>query len=180
MWKTFSQSDCSSLIKYARTLLNIELERRTYIHKVSQAGFIKIPFPRKDPGRINPPHPLVCRKRRLNGTVLRMRLEKPRSRVKAGLARCKTKISPFMWKTFSQSDYSSLIRYALNFSNIELERGTYVPSITSKLDIHGICQTLNLSEGLVYMYKQVSSKSHHSLRRYPAENIQPIRLQQPH
>jgi hypothetical protein len=31
--------------------------------------------------RINPPHPLVCRKRRLNGAVLRMRPQKPRSRV---------------------------------------------------------------------------------------------------
>jgi hypothetical protein len=28
--------------------------------------------------RIDPPHPLVCRKRRLNGAVLRMRPEKPR------------------------------------------------------------------------------------------------------
>jgi hypothetical protein len=37
--------------------------------------------------RIDPRHPLVCRKRRLNGTVLRMRPEKPRSRVTAGVAR---------------------------------------------------------------------------------------------
>jgi hypothetical protein len=37
--------------------------------------------------RIDPPHPLVCRKRRLNGAVLRMRREKPRSRVTAGVAR---------------------------------------------------------------------------------------------
>jgi hypothetical protein len=37
--------------------------------------------------RIGPPHPLVCRKMRLNGAVLRMRPEKPRSRVKAGVAR---------------------------------------------------------------------------------------------
>jgi hypothetical protein len=37
--------------------------------------------------RIDPPHPLVCRKRRLNGAVLRMRPEKPRPRVTAGLAR---------------------------------------------------------------------------------------------
>jgi hypothetical protein len=35
--------------------------------------------------RIDPPHPLVCRKRRLNGAVFRM--EKPRSRVTAGVAR---------------------------------------------------------------------------------------------
>jgi hypothetical protein len=37
--------------------------------------------------RIDPPHPLVCRKRRLNGAVLRMRPEKPRSHVTAGVAR---------------------------------------------------------------------------------------------
>jgi hypothetical protein len=37
--------------------------------------------------RIDHPHPLVCRKRRLNGAVLRMRPEKPRSRVTAGVAR---------------------------------------------------------------------------------------------
>jgi hypothetical protein len=37
--------------------------------------------------RIDSPHPLVCRKRRLNGAVLRMRPEKPRSRVTAGVAR---------------------------------------------------------------------------------------------
>jgi hypothetical protein len=37
--------------------------------------------------RIGPPHPLVCCKRRLNGAVLRMRPEKPRPRVTAGVAR---------------------------------------------------------------------------------------------
>jgi hypothetical protein len=31
--------------------------------------------------RRDPPHPLVCRKRQLNGAVLRMRPEKLRSRV---------------------------------------------------------------------------------------------------
>jgi hypothetical protein len=37
--------------------------------------------------RIDPPHPLVCRKRRLNGAVLRIRPEKPRHHVTAGVAR---------------------------------------------------------------------------------------------
>jgi hypothetical protein len=37
--------------------------------------------------RIDPPQPLVCRKRWLNGAVLRMRPGKPRSRVTAGVAR---------------------------------------------------------------------------------------------
>jgi hypothetical protein len=37
--------------------------------------------------RIDPPHPLVCHKRRLNGAVLRMRPKKPRSRVTVGVAR---------------------------------------------------------------------------------------------
>jgi hypothetical protein len=35
---------------------------------------------------INPTNPLMCRKRRLNGAVLRMRHEKPRFRVTAGVA----------------------------------------------------------------------------------------------
>jgi hypothetical protein len=37
--------------------------------------------------RIGPPHPYVCQKRRLNEAVLRMRPEKPRSRVTVGVAR---------------------------------------------------------------------------------------------
>jgi Tat protein secretion system quality control protein TatD with DNase activity len=37
--------------------------------------------------RIGPPHPHACRKRRLNGAVLRMRPGKPRSRVTVGVAR---------------------------------------------------------------------------------------------
>jgi hypothetical protein len=34
--------------------------------------------------RIDPPHPLMCRKRRLNGAVLRMKPEKSRSCVTVG------------------------------------------------------------------------------------------------
>jgi hypothetical protein len=37
--------------------------------------------------RIGPPRPHACRKRRLNGAVLRMRPEKPRSLVTVGVAR---------------------------------------------------------------------------------------------
>jgi hypothetical protein len=37
--------------------------------------------------RIDPPHPLECHKRGLNGAVLRMKPEKPRSRVTVGVAR---------------------------------------------------------------------------------------------
>jgi hypothetical protein len=37
--------------------------------------------------RIDPPHVPMCRKRRLNGAVLRVRLEKPRTHVTAGVAR---------------------------------------------------------------------------------------------
>jgi hypothetical protein len=53
-------------------------------------GITKLPKnPYKDRPRegIDPPHPLVCLKRQLNGAVLRMRPEKPRSRVAAGVAR---------------------------------------------------------------------------------------------
>jgi hypothetical protein len=49
---------------------------------------IDIPFsPVRIRVRIDPPHPQVCRKRRRIGAVLRMRPEKPRSRVTAGVAR---------------------------------------------------------------------------------------------
>jgi hypothetical protein len=44
-------------------------------------------FPVRIRVRIDPPHPLVCRKRRLNGAVLRMRPKNPMSRVTAGVAR---------------------------------------------------------------------------------------------
>jgi hypothetical protein len=37
--------------------------------------------------RIDPPHPVVNRKRRLNGAVLQMRPEKPRYRVTTGMTR---------------------------------------------------------------------------------------------
>jgi hypothetical protein len=37
--------------------------------------------------RVDPPYPHLCRKRRLIGAALRMRLEKPRSHVTAGVAR---------------------------------------------------------------------------------------------
>jgi hypothetical protein len=36
--------------------------------------------------RIDPPHPIVCCKRRLNEVVLRMRPENPRPHVTAGVA----------------------------------------------------------------------------------------------
>jgi hypothetical protein len=36
--------------------------------------------------RKDPSHPLVCRKRRLNGAVLRIRPEKPRPNVTTGVA----------------------------------------------------------------------------------------------
>ena len=43
---------------------------------------------RDEPGQnIDIPYPLVCRKRRLNGVVLRMRQEKLRSLVTVGVAR---------------------------------------------------------------------------------------------
>jgi hypothetical protein len=47
--------------------------------------------------RIDPPHPLVCRKRRLNLAVLRMRPEKPKSRVTAGVARWRSLPAQRLW-----------------------------------------------------------------------------------
>jgi hypothetical protein len=54
---------------------------RVYMNKKLLHGPVRIRV------TIDPSHPLVCRKRRLNAVVLRMRPEKPRSRVTAGVAR---------------------------------------------------------------------------------------------
>jgi hypothetical protein len=51
------------------------------------AYFRALYYPVRIRVRIDPPHPLVCRKKRLNGEVLWMRPEKPRSRVTKGVAR---------------------------------------------------------------------------------------------
>jgi hypothetical protein len=56
----------------------------TYNHTTHSISFLC--FPVRIRVRIDPPHPLVCRKRRLNGPLLRMRPEKPRPRVTAGVA----------------------------------------------------------------------------------------------
>jgi hypothetical protein len=48
--------------------------------------FLSDILPREDPVRIGPRHPFTCRKRQLNWAVHRMRLEKPRSPVTAGVS----------------------------------------------------------------------------------------------
>jgi hypothetical protein len=50
-------------------------------HRVLLCNSVRILF------RIDPPHPLVCHTRRLNGVVLQMRPEKPRPCVTIGVAR---------------------------------------------------------------------------------------------
>jgi hypothetical protein len=57
-------------------------ENHTYICVLygKKSFFSRTSIPLRIRVRIDPPHPLVCRKRRLNGAVLQMRLEKPRSR----------------------------------------------------------------------------------------------------
>jgi hypothetical protein len=69
---------------------------KSYDSIISNCNFKSIVYTARFPGheapvrirvRIDPPHSLVCRKRRLNGAVLRMRPEKPRLRVTAGVAR---------------------------------------------------------------------------------------------
>jgi hypothetical protein len=61
------------------------------IHLSIDQSFVQFSFiiygPVRIRVRVGPPHPLVCRKRQLNGAVLRMRPEKPRPRVTAGVAR---------------------------------------------------------------------------------------------
>jgi ABC-type ATPase with predicted acetyltransferase domain len=56
-----------------------------YIHEnPSKVNYM--PNPVRIQVRIDPPHPLMCRKRGLNGAVLQMRREKPRSYVTVGVA----------------------------------------------------------------------------------------------
>jgi hypothetical protein len=52
-----------------------------------EQGGIFIVAPVRIRVRIDPPPPLVCRKRRLNGAFLRMGPEKPRPRVTVGVTR---------------------------------------------------------------------------------------------
>jgi hypothetical protein len=75
-----------------------------------------------------------------------------------------------MQKTFSQSDCSSLIKYAWNLSDIELERGTCVPSSTSKFHQNSIIPSEDI------MRKTFSQLDCSSLIRY-ARNLSHIKLQ---
>jgi hypothetical protein len=85
MWKLYKSQDNQILCH------EIELNRR--IELCMREIFIRLEMnlfswpPMRIRFRIDPPHPLVCRKRRLNGAVLRMRPGKPRSRVTASVAR---------------------------------------------------------------------------------------------
>jgi hypothetical protein len=81
-----------SLLPYTR-FCNCLLDYDCVLHIVNFAilylkrNFSHINNPVRIRVRIDPPHPLVCRKRRLNLVVLQMRPEKPRFRVTAGVAR---------------------------------------------------------------------------------------------
>ena len=63
------------------------IDRLSFLDVLSFCLCLFIYIPVRIRVRIGPPHPLVCRKRRLNGAVLRMRPEKPRSRATAGVVR---------------------------------------------------------------------------------------------
>jgi hypothetical protein len=64
------------------TLEDIIIEEQDVID-----GIANISGPVRIRVRIVPPHPHVCRKKRLNWAVLRMRPGKPRPRVTVGVAR---------------------------------------------------------------------------------------------
>jgi hypothetical protein len=60
----------------------------TRLHTIMKMlNFYRLNKPVRIRVKINPTHPLVCRKRRKNGAVLRMRPNKPRPRVAAGVTR---------------------------------------------------------------------------------------------
>jgi hypothetical protein len=73
-------------------------------------GFIKLFSPVRIRVRIDPPRALVCRKRRLNGAVLRMRPEKQRSRVTAGMARLRSLPVQRPWAPSIGQNYAALHR----------------------------------------------------------------------
>jgi hypothetical protein len=77
---------------FSNMYMNVTYTEKKWSFKSSSVHmniFTFIYYPLRIRVRIDPPHPLVCHKRRLNGAVLRMRHEKPRSRVTAGVARIK-------------------------------------------------------------------------------------------
>jgi hypothetical protein len=82
-------SDRLKSLTYIRpSCLDLHESLRFYI--ISQCSFVisQCSFrPVRIRVRIDPPHPLVCHRRRLNGAVLRMRSEKLRSRATACVAR---------------------------------------------------------------------------------------------
>jgi hypothetical protein len=67
-----------------------------------------------------PPHPLVCRKRRLNGAVLRMRPEKPRPRVAAGMARKRSLSAQRPWAPSIGLNFAALHRHWLRLHISEI------------------------------------------------------------
>jgi hypothetical protein len=101
------------------------------MYQVSQASFIKIPsFLLKISCGKHSANQIAAASLNIHGICRASNLSK-------GLIYLVSEASfipseDIMRKTFSQSDYSSLIKYARNLSNIDLERGTYVPSITGK------------------------------------------------
>jgi hypothetical protein len=59
---------------------------------------------------VDPPHPLVCRKRRLHGVVFWMRPEKPRSCVTAGVARLRSRPAQRPWAPSIGLNFAALHR----------------------------------------------------------------------
>jgi hypothetical protein len=60
--------------------------------------------------RIDPPHPLVCHNRPLNGAFIRIRSEKPRPRVPAGVARYRSLPAQRPWAPSIGLNFAGLHR----------------------------------------------------------------------
>jgi hypothetical protein len=71
---------------YPSTNVGAILVTTYYDTNLTKSPSQKSDYPVRIRVRIDPSHPLVCRKRRLNGAVLRTRPEKPRSRATACVA----------------------------------------------------------------------------------------------
>ena len=81
----------SALMKSAHCTRHWRVSFRVFVFKnnfqILAFQCFKSSFPVRIRVRRDPSHPLVCRQRQLNGAVLRMRPQKPRSRVTTGVAR---------------------------------------------------------------------------------------------
>jgi hypothetical protein len=129
MLKTFSQSDCSSLIKYAWKMSNIELERTTYI----QSKTIKF---HQNP--TNPSEDIMQKTFSLSDWSSLIKYSQNLSNIK------------FEEGLMYQVSQASFIKIPPFLEKISCRKLLANQIATASLNMHGKCRTLNLSKRLIY------------------------------